>query len=709
MKTNPSDNKPSLSSVFSRTRAWLPSILALAGLAIAASPICIGASTSQWVYPGPDGKLVYKTTPAGDKIMDFSSAGYMGGGVALPDVPVKATVKPSGGRDDTADIQAAIAQVAAMPLVGRFHGAVLLESGTFTCSRTIALSAGGVVLRGSGSGKGGTTIKMVGGKHGAFSIGGGRGPVVTPDTADDSAAAPDETVPSPGAARTSIADAYVPAGTTSFSVASAKGFAVGDTISIQRPTTTAWTKLMGMDTLNRAGGGQKWLGTRAGVQQRKITAISGNQLTVGIPLADSYDAKYLNPPGTTVAKVQPTSRTSQVGIERLHVQCPPLETAYGQAPYSGVQIAGDDCWVKDVYFEETMNTTKETGKRITLQEVVVKHTYPNLGASKPTDFSIESTQILLDRCEITGDNMYFVWTASLDPGPNVLLNCTFRGRGSRIQPHMRWSTGMLVDNCSVPDGGIDFANRGVAGSGHGWTMGWAVAWNCLAKTYVIQTPPGSANWAIGCIGQRDQTARYFDTAPLLPEGFFDSHGAPVAPQSLYLAQLSQRLGPQAIKNIGYDANQERSFANKSVPLLKPWVNIDDEFGVNQAFHRPVNAAFRGPGRQFAGEKAVDGDPNTYWTVNEGTTRGSLEIDTEGPVEIDTVVLSEPPGSKVASYRVEGVVNSRYKLLAQGTTIGQRKVDRFPKETVWKVRLTVTAAGASPAIQEIGLYLHNSKK
>ncbi len=311
--------------------------------------------------------------------MDFSSAGYMGGGVALPDVPVKVTVKPSGGQDDSAAIQAAIAEVAAMPLQGRFHGAVLLESGTFTCARTITLSASGVVLRGSGSGKGGTTIKMVGGKHGAFTIGGGRGPAVTRDTADDSAAG-DETVPSPGAARTSIADAYVPAGTTSFSVASARGFAVGDTISLQRPTTAAWTKLMGMDTLNRGGGGQKWLGTRAGVQQRKIAAISGDKLTVSIPLADSYDAKYLNPPGTTVAKVRPAARTSQVGIERLHVQCPPLETAYGQAPYSGLQIAGDDCWVKDVYFEETMNTTKETGTRITMQEVVVKHTYPNLGS-----------------------------------------------------------------------------------------------------------------------------------------------------------------------------------------------------------------------------------------------------------------------------------------------------------------------------------------
>src|SRR5687767_14222731 len=70
---------------------------------------------SEWVYPGPKGKLVYKTTPGGDRIMDFSHAGYMGGGVALPTVPVKRTVKPSGGEDDVTAIQAAIDEVSALP------------------------------------------------------------------------------------------------------------------------------------------------------------------------------------------------------------------------------------------------------------------------------------------------------------------------------------------------------------------------------------------------------------------------------------------------------------------------------------------------------------------------------------------------------------------------------------------------------------------
>jgi len=49
-------------------------------------------------------------------------------------------------------------------------------------------------------------------------------------------------------------------------------------------------------------------------------------------------------------------------------------------------------------------------------------------------------------------------------------------------------------------------------------------------------------------------------------------------------------------------------------------------------------------------------------------------------------------------------DSDWKLLSQGTTIGERKVDRFPKTTVWKVRLTILKADPYPAIRKFGLYL-----
>src|SRR4051812_20206686 len=103
---------------------------------------------SEWGFrPAPDQKISYKTTPAGDRIMAFSSAGYMGGGVALPDVPARQTIKPAGGDadDDTAAIQRAIDEVGKLPADDKgFRGAVLLTPGTFRCVSTINLSASGI-------------------------------------------------------------------------------------------------------------------------------------------------------------------------------------------------------------------------------------------------------------------------------------------------------------------------------------------------------------------------------------------------------------------------------------------------------------------------------------------------------------------------------------------------------------------------------------
>jgi hypothetical protein len=56
---------------------------------------------------------------------------------------------------------------------------------------------------------------------------------------------------------------------------------------------------------------------------------------------------------------------------------------------------------------------------------------------------------------------------------------------------------------------------------------------------------------IGCVGRSDPKPRPFAREPDLAEGTKDSHGTSVTPQSLYLAQLAERLGPEAVKNIGY--------------------------------------------------------------------------------------------------------------------------------------------------------------
>ena len=495
---------------------------------------------SEWVYPGKDGKLVYKTTPAGDKILDFSHAGYMGGGVKLPVVAVKKTVKPTGKADDTELIQQAIDEISALPIVKGFRGAVLLEPGVYTCLGAISISSDGVVLRGSGSGKEGSTIVMKGGKHTAIMVGKAR-----------NRSAARETKKVNKLAETTIADKYVPSGAVSFSVADAKKFSVGDQIEIRKPVTKSWIHFMEMDNLVRDGKPQTWIREGTTIDTRRnITAIKGNVITLEVPLTDSFDAKFSEPTGTVVAKVEPADLVSQSGVENLHIQSPPMEMSYEQAPYSALRINGHDCWAKNLLIEETMNSVGVNGSRITLEEIKITRTVPNVGASKPAEFAPNAGQILLNHCSSIGDNIWHVATGAGQAGPIVLLNCTFGGAG-HIEGHQRWTTGILLDNCQIPEGGIDLKNRGSMGSGHGWGSAWSVVWNCTAKSYVVQQPPGAYNWLIGSTGTNIPTARPFDQSPTLPLGISDSPGVKVAPESLYLKQLEERLGKQALKNIGY--------------------------------------------------------------------------------------------------------------------------------------------------------------
>jgi hypothetical protein len=176
-----------------------------------------------------------------------------------------------------------------------FRGAVLLAPGTFTCSGTITISANGVVLRGSGSKEGaGSTIKLAGRPHLEIAVrgpGGGRG---------SGAGGGDSTNQAFNAAETRISDAYVPSGAASFKVGDAAGFSIGDSIAIRRPVTTAWVKFMQMDNLVRDGRPQTWIRTgNTTTTERRIAGISGNIITLDVPLSDSFDARYLNPPGTT--------------------------------------------------------------------------------------------------------------------------------------------------------------------------------------------------------------------------------------------------------------------------------------------------------------------------------------------------------------------------------------------------------------------------
>ncbi len=480
--------------------------------------------SSQWAYADATGKLAYKTMPRGDRILDFSYAGYGGGGVAIPLVPVKKTVSPSGG-DDTAAINAALAGVSALPVTGGFRGAVLLAPGTFEIAGTLAINTSGVVLRGSGSGAGGTVLHVTGAPRQVMRVNG------------SGAAQPDPT------ATARITDSYVPSGARSFDVDNPAVFAVGDSVLVQRPVTAAWVHFMGMDTLVRDGLPQTWIapGTLH-TWERSVTAIVGHRITVDIPLSDSLDAQFVQPPGATVSKFTFPGRIAQVGVEHLRLVTPPRSATeeFGFLKMNDVE----DAWVRDLAVHDFTNGIwiDQGAKRVTVEDTAVTHD-PTAYATalKPFDFWLNSSETLIQRSSSQGGlKIWYLATQDGETGPNVVLDFTGTGTGSAVTAHQKWATGLLVDGATVA-GGISMGNNGTLGSGEGWSMGWGVVWNSTSDV-LVQAPPGATNWAIGSTG----------AVPLATGlGSYDSPNAPVRIKSLYLAQLCERLGPQAVSNIGY--------------------------------------------------------------------------------------------------------------------------------------------------------------
>jgi hypothetical protein len=83
-----------------------------------------------------------------------------------------------------------------------------------------------------------------------------------------------------------------------------------------------------------------------------------------------------------------------------------------------------------------------------------------------------------------------------------------------------------------------------------------VAWNNTARAFGMNQPPGSAIWSIGNRGEEiDPLFPTFDgsTRPPLDPAIIESKDKPVQPQSLYLQQLKERLGPTALQKIGYSS------------------------------------------------------------------------------------------------------------------------------------------------------------
>jgi autotransporter-associated beta strand protein len=522
-----------------------------------------GTNLSAWAFPGPSGRVLAQPDAFGNRTLDYSKVGYQNGGVPIPDVPVKVTISPVAG-DDGASIQAAINTVKAMPLdTNGFRGAVLLTAGEYEIAGSITIDASGVVLRGAGDGTSGTILRAVGtGQRSLVKV-----------TGSGSAS----TV---GGTTHNITDHYVPVGARSFNVDSTSGLAAGHRVFVRRIATDQWIQDLGMDLLGPASGGAAdvvpWTADGYHLDyDRIITRIEGSRITLDAPITCAIEARYA---GGTIRRFTWSGRINNVGIEDLRGESDYVAADDEDHGWIFVQFNSvENAWARRVtaqHFGYACVALLGGTRTTTVQDCRSLDPVSIITGGRRYAFVMDDAQLcLVQNCYTLKDRHQFV-TQSKTMGPNVFVDGLSDTAYSDAGPHHRWGTGAIWDCVQVNGNSLNVQNRGNSGTGHGWAGANEVVWNSKANSFIVQNPPTARNWLIGSVGTIQNGTMY--VGPHDP-GTYDSHGTNVFPNSLYYAQLQDRLAAPNLQTREYWVGDIDQFVpgtpgGDAVPVDAPWLS-----------------------------------------------------------------------------------------------------------------------------------------
>lgn len=139
-------------------------------------------------------------------------------------------------------------------------------------------------------------------------------------------------------------------------------------------------------------------------------------------------------------------------------------------------------------------------------------------------------------------------------------------------------------------------------------------------------------------------------------------------------------------------------------ILKMAAKVKEDFAVNLAKAASAKSS-TDRGKGYEAKNLLDGDFNTYWTTPDGQIQASVELDFGKEISFNRLLLQEfvNLGQRVKAFSLEKEVNGAWEKVAEGTTIGYKRILRFPDTKAQKIRVNFTDAKDIPVISEIGVY------
>ena len=132
--------------------------------------------------------------------------------------------------------------------------------------------------------------------------------------------------------------------------------------------------------------------------------------------------------------------------------------------------------------------------------------------------------------------------------------------------------------------------------------------------------------------------------------------------------------------------------------------IKEDFAVNLALDAVFDAS-SDRGKGYTANLLNDGDFNTYWTTPEDQIQASITLDFGKTISFNRLLIQEfvNLGQRVKAFSLEKEVNGSWEKIAEGTTIGYKRILRFQETEAQKIRINFLDGKGIPVISEIGVF------
>ena len=397
-----------------------------------------------------------------------------------------------------------------------------------------------------------------------------------------------------------VTDPLVPAGCRRLRVSDTSGLSAGEEVVVICRQTQRWVEALGLE--------EQWDADRFVLRfprvLKEVSADTG-ELVLNVPITSRIDRENGYARGE-VHVVTKDTRLRNVGLEDVLLISGYDRSKRGEEGYFIDEHHPNyalrfrnvrDGWVRRCvgFFYSCGLVSTGGSQHLTVEDCamldgVSRDTPVHHVGTRKYYFNAQGPMLLFQRCYSRYARHAFIGNGTC--GGAVFLDCFSEHDHLPSEWHQRWGHGHVFDNLSTE---APLSSIGIPGSPHGQRAAFAVFWNCFAnnkRTWVpdvaLNSMPGLfRNYSIGTVHRGSgEVGPARQQEPLGELGVVESDGRFVKPRSLYLAQLRERLGEEAVRAIAIRKQIEGPHGAIWQGLIKQFANLPE-------YADPEKAPWRG--------------------------------------------------------------------------------------------------------------------